>query len=193
MGEAMSKVIWIEGLSGAGKTTLAQALVQRLSASGSCVVNLDGDMLRQGVCRDLGFSDEDRAENLRRAGELAKLLVAQNFIVVASFITPFEKDRDTLRKIIGLDAWLEVYMATPLAVCEARDPKGLYKAAREGRIRGFTGVDARFECPMHADLTLNSQSESLSNCVDAVIAHFGLANWRVESSPVEPTLWSLAY
>lgn len=184
------KVVWIEGLSGAGKTTLGNALAKRLLAIGYQVVNLDGDMLRQGVCCDLGFSDEDRTENLRRAGELAKLLVAQNFIVIASFITPFETDRDMLRRIIGLDAWLEVYMATPLEVCETRDPKGLYKAAREGRIRGLTGVDAPFESPIHADLALNSQCESLSGCVDAVFAHMGLSNWRVELAMVEPALRS---
>ena len=164
----MNKIIWIEGLPAAGKTTLAKALAAKFEASNIRAINLDGDMLRQGLCADLQFSEADRTENLRRAGEMAKLLVTQGFTVIASFITPTERDRGMLRNIIGAEHWFEVYLATPLAVCESRDPKGLYRRARAGGMKGLTGIDGVFEVPIHADLVLDSYVDNLQLCIDRV-------------------------
>ena len=134
--------IWLTGLSGAGKSTLAAGLEARLVAAGRASYVLDGDNVRHGLNRDLGFSPEDRRENIRRVAEVARLMNDAGLIVITAFISPYREDRRMARDIIGGERFLEVYLNTPLAVCEARDPKGLYKRARQGGVAEFTGINA---------------------------------------------------
>lgn len=150
------KVIWLTGLSGSGKTTLANALVAELKDQKVYV--LDGDELRLGLNNDLGYSNEDRIENIRRAAEVAKLLMDLGFIVIAAFISPSNKSRKLARQIIGSINYIEVFVDTPLEVCERRDPKGLYKKARNGFITNMTGVDSVFETPSSPDVIYTERS-----------------------------------
>ncbi|XP_073123352.1 adenylyl-sulfate kinase 3 [Henckelia pumila] len=151
-------VIWITGLSGSGKSTLACALSRSLHSRGKLSYILDGDNCRHGLNRDLSFKAEDRAENIRRIGEVSKLFVDAGFISIASLISPFRKDRDACRALLSEGDFIEVYMDVPVQVCETRDPKGLYKLARAGKIKGFTGVDDPYEPPLNAEIVLQ-QSE----------------------------------
>jgi adenylyl-sulfate kinase len=140
-------VVWLTGLSGSGKSTLAQRLERRLVDAGRLAFVLDGDNLRHGLCGDLGFAPEDRTENIRRAGEVAALLAEVGAVVLAAFISPYRADRQRVRQTVGDVRFLEVHVDAPLAVCEARDPKGLYRKARAGEIPEFTGIDAPYEPP----------------------------------------------
>lgn len=158
--------VWLSGLSGAGKSSIAKAVERRLFDLNIPTYRLDGDNLRGGLNRDLGFSQEDRTENLRRAAEVAKLMNDAGLIVLASFITPREADRAVIRSVIGPESFLNVYLSTPLEVCEARDPHGLYKKSRAGLIREFTGVSSPFEAPVEPDLAINTAELS----VDAAAA-----------------------
>lgn len=148
-------VIWFTGLSGAGKSTLAEALERSLLTAGRHTYLLDGDCLRQGLNRDLGFSEADRQENIRRVGEVAALMVDAGLIVIAAFISPFRADRDAVRALMP-DRFIEVFVETPLSVCEQRDPKGLYRRARAGLIPNFTGIDSPFEAPLAAELRVDT-------------------------------------
>lgn len=148
-------VIWFTGLSGAGKSTLAEALERSLLAAGRHTYLLDGDCLRQGLNRDLGFSEADRQENIRRAGEVAALMLDAGLIVIAAFISPFRTDRDAVRARVP-GRFIEVFVDTPLTVCEQRDPKGLYRRARAGLIPDFTGIDSPFEAPQAAELRIDT-------------------------------------
>jgi adenylylsulfate kinase len=148
-------VIWFAGLSGAGKTTLANALEQHLFKLGFKTFILDGDNLRSGLCNDLGFSDDDRSENIRRAAEVAKLMVESGMIVLSAFVTPFEKDRQLLRDLFKTDL-ITVFVDCPLKVCEERDTKGLYRKAREGEVKNFTGISSPFEIPHEPDITVKT-------------------------------------
>lgn len=150
------KVIWLTGLSGAGKTTLANALVKELKDRKVYV--LDGDELRLGLNNNLGYSDEDRVENIRRAAEVAKLLMGLGFIVIAAFISPSKKSRKLARQIVGSTNFVEVFVDTPLAVCESRDPKGLYKKARGGFLKQMTGLDSVYEVPSSPDVIFTETS-----------------------------------
>jgi bifunctional enzyme CysN/CysC len=161
-------VLWLTGLSGAGKSTLAMAAQAALFARGRQVVVLDGDNLRQGLNRDLGFSDADRAENIRRIAEVAKLMADAGLIVLVSAISPLQRQRDAARAIIGPD-FHEVFVRADLATCEARDPKGLYKRARAGEIAGFTGISAPYEAPQAAQLTLDTTQRALSESVETLV------------------------
>ena len=165
-----SKLLWLTGLSGSGKTTLAEALVVRLAAKGITIVHLDGDRLRQGLSSDLGFSQADRRENLRRAGEVANLLLSAGHGVVASFISPYRADRDQIRARISPGAFAEVYIQCPLETCEHRDPKGLYVKVRRGEIPNFTGISAPYEEPLTPELVLNTNLESMEACLDRLEA-----------------------
>lgn len=149
------RTLWFTGLSGCGKSTIAFALEKSLVADGRACYVLDGDNIRHGLCRDLGFSSEDRTENIRRVAEVAKLMNDAGLIVITSFISPYTEDRDAAREIIGADAFLEIFVDTPLEVCEARDPKGLYAKARSGEILEFTGITAPYEAPKNAELIIN--------------------------------------
>jgi bifunctional enzyme CysN/CysC len=150
------KVIWFTGLSGSGKSTLANALEQRLLKLGYHSYLLDGDNVRHGLNRDLGFTDEDRVENIRRVGEVAKLMVDAGLLVLVSFISPFRSERQLVREMLEDGEFVEVYVNTPLDVCEQRDPKGLYKLARDGKIPHFTGISSPYEAPDAPELTLNT-------------------------------------
>jgi adenylyl-sulfate kinase len=160
--------VWLTGLSGSGKSSIAQELERRLHAGGRHVYVLDGDNLRFGLNRDLTFSRADRAENIRRAAEVARLFNDAGTIVVVPIISPFKDDRDRARVVVGPDRFVEVYLSTPLAACEARDAKGLYRKARAGEIAEFTGISSPYEAPEHPALALDTSELGLAECVDAV-------------------------
>lgn len=148
--------VWLTGLSGSGKSTIAFALERRLMAEGHLAFVLDGDNARHGLSRDLGFSHADRTENIRRIAEVAKLFNDAGVIVITAFISPYRQDRDTAREIIGNERFIETHLCTAIAVCEGRDPKGLYKKARAGSIPEFTGVTAPYEAPAMAELSIDT-------------------------------------
>ncbi len=150
-------VLWFTGLSGSGKSTVAGALEQALHQLGASTYLLDGDNVRHGLCRDLGFSDDDRKENIRRVGEVAKLMVDAGLIVLSAFISPHREERQMVRDLLGEGRFIEVFVDTPLATCEARDPKGLYKKARAGELRNFTGIDAVYEAPEQPEIRLDGE------------------------------------
>lgn len=156
-------VIWLTGLSGAGKSTIASALERCLCEQGRHTYLLDGDNVRQGLCRDLGFSDADRQENIRRVAEVARLFVDAGLVVISAFISPFARDRELARTVIGDRHFIEVFVDTPLTECERRDPKGLYDKARRGLIKQFTGIDSPYERPpaphIHVDTLKNGVDE----------------------------------
>ncbi|OEC35432.1 adenylylsulfate kinase/bifunctional enzyme CysN/CysC [Pseudomonas cuatrocienegasensis] len=160
-------VIWFTGLSGAGKSTLAEALDCQLHAAGHHTYLLDGDNLRQGLNRDLDFSAADRQENIRRVGEVAALMVDAGLIVIAAFISPFRADRDAVRDLVA-GRFVEVFVDTPLAVCEQRDPKGLYRRARAGLIKDFTGLDSPFEPPLAAELRFDTSELGVDEAVQQI-------------------------
>ena len=162
--------VWFTGLSASGKSTIAGALERRLFDEGHLVYWLDGDNVRTGINADLGFSAEDRTENIRRIAEAARLFNDAGLLVVAAFISPSSSDRMDACKVIGDDRFYEVYLDAPLEVCEARDPKGLYRKAREGLITEFTGVSAPYEAPMAPALTLNTATQSINECVEALMS-----------------------
>lgn len=161
--------VWLTGLSGAGKSTIAFELEQRLMARGYLVFVLDGDNVRHGLSRDLGFSPEDRTENIRRIAEVAKLFNDAGLLVVTSFISPYRRDRDIAREIIGNDRFIETYLCTAIQVCEGRDPKGLYKKVREGSIPEFTGVTAPYESPDTPELKIDTERVSVDESVAEII------------------------
>ncbi|WP_347421902.1 sulfate adenylyltransferase subunit CysN [Cobetia sp.] len=154
-------IIWFTGLSGAGKSTAANALERQLFAMGYNTYLLDGDNVRHGLCGDLGFSEDDRAENIRRVGEVAKLMVDAGMITLVSFISPFQADRQTVRDMVGTDEFIEVFVNTPISVCEERDPKGLYRKARAGEISDFTGISSPYEAPENPEIEINTGELSL--------------------------------
>ncbi|MCQ8228789.1 MULTISPECIES: adenylyl-sulfate kinase [Pantoea] len=150
-------VLWFTGLSGSGKSTVAGALEQVLHRAGVNTYLLDGDNVRHGLCRDLGFSDDDRKENIRRVGEVAKLMVDAGLVVLTAFISPHRAERNMVRDLLAEGQFIEVFVDTPLAVCEARDPKGLYKKARAGELRNFTGIDSVYEAPDAPEIHLDGE------------------------------------
>lgn len=164
----MAQTIWLTGLSGAGKSTIANALEKKLFAMGKHTMLLDGDNVRMGLNRNLGFSEADRVENIRRIAEVAKLMNDAGLIVITSFISPMHLDRKNAKEIIG-DGFVEVYVSTPIEECEARDVKGLYRKARSGEIANFTGITSPYEIPANADLTLDTSRMSVDECVDAIL------------------------
>jgi adenylyl-sulfate kinase len=156
---------WITGLSGAGKSTLAHALFGALKAQGVAAVVLDGDELRRGLCSDLGLSDADRKENIRRAGEVARLMYDAGLVVICAFISPFAADREKARRLFPAECFAEVYLSTPLETCMQRDPKGLYAKARAGVVTGLTGWDAPYEVPRAAAFVFDTSRLSTSEMV----------------------------
>ncbi|MCG6872746.1 MAG: adenylyl-sulfate kinase [Gammaproteobacteria bacterium] len=163
--------LWFTGLSGAGKSTVAHALEERLHQMGCRTYVFDGDNVRHGLCADLGFSREDRAENLRRISEMVKLFNQAGVIALTAFISPFAEDRHRVRDTIGAGNFIEVFCNTPLAVCEQRDVKGLYQKARNGEIPDFTGISSPYEVPEAADVVLDTGSDSIEDCVEQVIRY----------------------
>ncbi|MDM5128776.1 adenylyl-sulfate kinase [Aeromonas salmonicida] len=162
-------VIWFTGLSGAGKSTLAGALEQALAVEGKHTYLLDGDNVRHGLCGDLGFDDAARQENIRRVGEVAKLMVDAGLIVLTAFISPFRAERELVRNLLGPDEFVEVFVDAPLAICEERDPKGLYKKARAGEIRNFTGIDSAYEAPEQPEIHLLNAGKQVEALVDELL------------------------
>jgi adenylyl-sulfate kinase len=161
-------VIWLTGLSGSGKSTIAVELEQKLFQSKRLTYILDGDNIRQGLCSDLGFSPKDRTENIRRIGEVARLFADAGIICIAAFISPYRGDRDLARKIAQPGKFVEVYLNAPLEVCEQRDPKGLYARARAGEIKDFTGISAPYEPPLKPEVELRTNQSSVTECVDII-------------------------
>lgn len=162
------KVVWFTGLSGSGKSTLANALEAQLHRQGKRTYILDGDNVRQGLNKDLGFTDADRVENIRRIAEVAKLMMDAGLIVMTAFISPFRRERAMARELIGTEHFIEVFVDTPLQVCEARDPKGLYKKARSGQLPNMTGIGSPYEAPEHPDLTVDFAEDNLIAAVTAL-------------------------
>jgi len=161
-------VIWFTGLSGSGKSTISDALEDMLIAKGFSTYNLDGDNTRLGLCKELGFSLEDRTENIRRIAEVANLMLDAGLIVLASFISPLKSQRDLVRGILGEKNFVEIYVSTPLKVCEKRDVKGLYKKARSGGIKEFTGVSSIYECPENPYITIDTTDLSVESIVNVI-------------------------
>jgi adenylylsulfate kinase len=164
-------VIWFTGLSASGKSTIAGALEQILAHQGYHTYLLDGDNLRHGLCADLGFSDADRNENIRRVGEVAALMADAGLITLAAFISPFRRDRERVRAMVPQGRFVEVFVDTSLEGCEARDPKGLYAKARRGEIRGFTGIDSPYEPPKAAEVVLDGDVLSVPEAVNSLLAY----------------------
>lgn len=162
-------VVWFTGLSGAGKSTIAHAVEERLHQRGCRTYVFDGDNVRQGLCSDLGFSKEDRAENIRRIGEMMKLFVDAGIIALAAFISPFRADREKVRRLLGDEDFIEVYCRCPVEVCEQRDIKGHYKRARSGEIKEFTGISSPYEEPKNPDIILDTADISIEESVQRVI------------------------
>ncbi|MCY1538992.1 Adenylyl-sulfate kinase [compost metagenome] len=167
--------VWLTGLSGSGKSTLAFALEKTLIERGKLAYTLDGDNIRHGLCRDLGFSAEDRSENIRRIAEVAHLMNEAGVIVISSFISPYRHDREMARQIIGDERFVEVHVNTPLETCEQRDPKGLYRKARTGEFKEFTGISAPYEEPDAAAVRLDTSCLTLDDCLSRLLAVLRIA------------------
>lgn len=164
-------VLWFTGLSGSGKSTIANALDVALYQGGYHTFLLDGDNVRHGLNRDLGFSYTDRVENIRRIGEVSKLFADAGMIVLSAFISPFASDRLMVRNLLPANEFIEVYMSTPLETCEARDPKGLYRKARAGEISEFTGIDSPYEQPQQPELWLDTSRLTVETCVETLMEY----------------------
>jgi adenylylsulfate kinase len=164
-----SVILWFTGLSGAGKSTLAHCVEEALHQRGCRTFVLDGDNIRHGLCGDLGFSIEDRSENIRRISEVAKLMMEAGVITLTAFISPFRQERENARQIFPHGEFLEIYCKCPLEVCEQRDVKGLYKKAREGKIKDFTGISSPYEEPLKPELVVETAQRSLEECADQVL------------------------
>ena len=165
-----SVILWFTGLSGAGKSTLAHAVEERLHQLGCRTFVLDGDNVRHGLCGDLGFSDQDRQENIRRIAEVAKLMLEAGTITLTAFISPFRAERLVARNLVPHGDFIEIYCCCDLDICEQRDVKGLYLKARKGEIQHFTGISSPYEAPENPELKVNSGAMSLDDCVDQVLA-----------------------
>lgn len=163
------KILWFTGLSGAGKSTLAHALEEKLHEFGSRTYVLDGDNVRKSLCKDLGFSEEDRIENIRRIGEVSRLMMDAGLIVITAFISPFKKDRRIVRNLVEQGDFVEIFCDTSLRVCEERDVKGLYKKARSGDIPEFTGISSPYETPENPELIVDSGNSTVEGCVEKMI------------------------
>jgi len=163
------KIIWFTGLSGSGKSTLANALEIALHQQGKLTFLLDGDIVRQGLNQDLGFNDQDRAENIRRIAHVAKLMMDAGLIVICAFISPFEVERQLARKLAGDKQFIEIYINTPLGVCESRDVKGLYQKARSGNLPNFSGLGSQYQIPSNPEITIDTSCTSIEQCLAQIL------------------------
>lgn len=166
-----SCVLWFTGLSGSGKSTLANEVERELHVLGVRTFLFDGDNIRHGLNKDLGFSDEDRIENIRRIGEVSKLFVESGQIVLTAFISPFQSGREEARRLFPKGEFVEIYVKCPLHICEIRDPKGLYKKARKGEVSNFTGIDSPYEVPEEPELEIDTEKMSLQQSVQSVLLY----------------------
>lgn len=167
-------MVWFTGLSGAGKSTVANALDRMLFDRAKHTYLLDGDNVRHGLTRDLGFSAQDRVENIRRIGEVGKLFVDSGLIVLSAFISPYRSDRQMVRNLFPVGEFIEVHISTGLDVCEQRDPKGLYKKARLGEIKNFTGIDSQYEAPDSPELTIDAGTRTVEDCANEIVEYLEL-------------------
>ena len=165
-----SVVLWFTGLSGAGKSTIAHSVEERLHQSGCHTFVLDGDNVRHGLCRDLGFTKTDRSENIRRIGEMVRLFLESGVIVLTAFISPIRQDREWVRALVPAEDFIEVYCRCPIEVCEDRDAKGLYRRAKAGEVKEFTGISSPYETPENPELVLDTNLHTLDECVEMVMA-----------------------
>jgi adenylylsulfate kinase len=172
-----SVILWFTGLSGAGKSTLAHAVEKALFDIGCRTIVVDGDNVRHGICSDLGFSSEDRHENIRRVGELSKLFVEAGIITLTAFISPFQADRNRVRNLVNDDEFIEIYCNTNLQTCEQRDVKGLYAKARRGEIADFTGISSPYEPPVNPEIIVNTGIDSLEECVETIMHYLADRNY----------------
>ena len=177
-----SRVLWFTGLSGSGKSTVANAAEKILHDMGLQTYVLDGDNVRMGLNKDLGFSHKDRTENIRRITEVANLFADSGSIILTAFISPYREDRDKAREIISTDDFIEVFISADLSVCELRDTKGLYKKARAGEIKGFTGIDAPYEAPLNPELIVDTDKNDIEACAQIVV------DYLVEEGIISKTL-----
>ncbi|SES76623.1 adenylylsulfate kinase [Salinibacillus kushneri] len=164
-------VLWFTGLSGSGKSTVSVELEKELHAQGIHTYRLDGDNIRHGLNKNLGFSPEDRKENIRRIGEVSKLMVDAGLVTLTAFISPYREDRDNVRELLGDGEFIEVFVKASVETCESRDPKGLYKKARAGEIKGFTGIDAPYEEPSNPEITVETDKQSLKESVQQIVEY----------------------
>jgi len=170
LGGHKGAVLWFTGLSASGKSTVANTVDHKLHQMGKRTFVLDGDNIRHGLNKNLGFSAEDRAENIRRIGEVGKLFVQAGVLAITAFISPYRRDRDAVRALLEPGEFIEIFMDTPIEICEQRDPKGLYKKARAGQIKGFTGIDDPYEPPEKPELVLDGGRKGIDELADEVIA-----------------------
>ena len=170
-------VLWFTGLSGSGKSTIANAVELELHRRGVRTYLLDGDNVRHGLNKDLGFSDEDRIENLRRISEVSKLFVDAGLLVLTAFISPFREDRQRVAEMLPEGEFIEVFIDTPIEVCESRDPKGLYKKVRAGEIANFTGIDSAYEAPTNPDIHVKTNDYSIEECAAQIVDHLQQSNY----------------
>ncbi len=164
-------ILWFTGLSGSGKSTIANAVESKLYEMGKHTYLLDGDNIRMGLNAGLGFSEEDRAENIRRIGEVSKLFVDAGLIVLSAFISPFQKERDRVRAMVEDGEFIEIFVDAPLEICESRDPKGLYKKARSGEIAEFTGISSPYEAPKNPEIHIRNDKRDIEECAGEVIEY----------------------
>jgi adenylylsulfate kinase len=164
-----AKLLWFTGLSGSGKSTIAHALEERLHQRGCRTYVFDGDNVRHGLCNDLGFSIQDRTENIRRIGEMSKLFVDAGVIALTAFISPIREDREKVRGLFSEGDFIEVYIKASIETCESRDVKGLYKKAREGEIKNFTGITSPYEAPDNPEIIVDTENREIDECVDSLL------------------------
>ena len=164
-------VLWFTGLSGSGKSTIADAIEQALYKYQKRTILLDGDNVRKGLNKDLGFTDEDRVENIRRIAEVSKLMLEAGLLTIVSFISPFREERKMARSLFEEDEFIEIYIDTPIEICEQRDPKGLYKMARAGKLKNFTGIDSDYEVPQNPEITLHNGHAKIQDMADQIIQY----------------------
>ena len=165
-------LVWFTGLSGSGKSTLANAVEQKLHRAGVKTYTLDGDNVRHGLNKDLGFTEADRIENIRRIGEVSKLMVDAGLIVITAFISPFESERNMVREMVDDGEFVEIFIDTPLQVAETRDVKGLYAKARAGELKNFTGIDSPYETPLKPEIVIDTSELSVDRAADVIVKHY---------------------